>query len=273
MKNMSEIITLESSSPRRSKSVSANTDFYAPRITSRRNLLERREQDMGYDDEGRVEEREEAAIGSSMNFSNMKISDHNKKVSANINKYSNFEESPYQYLEHKYTKLREKYSIMKKDCIHWRSSYFNLLKDSLVFDETIKTLYEENRIHLEYIISLENKINKLLVSCNNITNNFHQNLCKSLNMGEVNLPTSSSQNSNQSNMNNLYIRNFNEVLNDYKKQLEILVDEKDNLNTNLSISRHQQLQYSMRLEELQDRVYRVEQSRYDDIRALQMSQS
>jgi hypothetical protein len=170
-------------------------------------------------------------------------------------KFYNFDEGPYLTLEAKYNRLKEKYRICKRDMNHWRKSYFNLLKDSLVFDETLKTLNEENRIHVEYIISLENKVNKILNTCKNITDNFHSNLCRS-----VNLDVSTNK------IENSYTKNFNEILNDYKKQLEILSDEKEELNTNISISRHQQLQYSMRVEELQDRVYRIEQARFDDLK-------
>jgi hypothetical protein len=237
MKNSKlEILTLDSNSPKRSNS------FYSPRVN---NISQQREKE-NYDE----------SIDS--------ISQIKSKT-----KFSNFEESPYQLLENKFNNLKEKYNNVKKDASHWRNSYFNLLKDSICFDETIKNLYEENRIHLEFIISLENKINKLLVSCNNITNNFHQNIQKSINLENINLPINTSNSGNNNSFNNSYIKNFNEVLNDYKKQLEILADEKDNLNTNLSISRHQQLQSSIKLEELQDRVYRIEQSRYDDLKALQ----
>jgi hypothetical protein len=257
MKRNTEILTLDSTSPRRSRSVSSQ-NFYSPRVNTQHYQVERRKH---YDDEDkRIEDRVQ---DESINVSEMRGKDN---TTSHYVKH-NFDDTPYQYLENKYNSLRDKYKTVKKEAKHWRSSYFNLLKDSLVFDESIKTLYEENRIHLEYIISLENKVNKLLVSCNNITNNFHQNLCKSLNMNEVNIQTSSSHISNTS-MNNVYIKNFNEVLNDYKKQLEILADEKDNLNTNLSISRHQQLQYSLRLEELQDRIYRIEQARHDDLKAI-----
>jgi hypothetical protein len=267
MKKVPEILTLEdSTSPRRSRSLSGN--FYSPKVNPKH-----------YKDYNDHDVRiEESACDESINASQMRskgytVNRYNEdggnayRRDTNTNKYSNFEDTPYQQLENKYNKLREKYDSVKKHAAHWRGSYFNLLKDSLVFDESIKTLYEENRIHLEYIISLESKISKLLVSCNNITNNFHQNLCKSLNMNEINIQTSSSNAS----MNNVYIKNFNEVLNDYKKQLEILAEEKDSLNTNLSISRHQQLQYSLRMEELQDRLYRIEQARHEDLRALQVS--
>jgi hypothetical protein len=258
-----EIQTLESSSsPRRSKSVNSSQNFYSPKVNTQYYLIDRREPEE-YD--MKISERQEE---DTVNVSNIKSETHNKSTK---NKFTSFEETPYQYLENKFNNLKEKYNIIKKEAVHWRSSYFNLLKDSLVFDETIKTLYEENRIHLEYIISLENKLNKLLDSCNNITNNFHQNICKSINMGEINIQTNSSVTSNTS-INNAYIKNFNEVLNDYKKQLEILADEKDNLNTNLSISRHQQLQYSLRLEELQDRLYRVEQARHEELKISQSSQ-
>jgi hypothetical protein len=187
---------------------------------------------------------------------------HMKSVEQNVfnnnqfsqNKYYNFEESPYQNLESRYNKLKDKYRICKRDMNHWRKSYFNLLKDSLTFDETIKTLYEENRIHMEYIIGLENKVNKILNTCKNITDNFHENISRNMNIDTG------------SKIDNSYMKNFNEIINDYKKQLEILSDEKEQLNTNLSISRHQQLQYTMKAEELQDRLYRIEQARYDDLK-------
>jgi hypothetical protein len=165
-----------------------------------------------------------------------------------------------------------------------RRSYFNLLKDSLTWEETIKNLMEENRIHQEYIISIENKLNKLLVSCNNITNSFH----KSLNIANlyasnqgINLNYNYNTNTNNSQAFNQFQSfrsgnnenispnenlNFEQILNDYKKQLEILSDEKENLYTNLSISRHQQLQSSLKLENLQTRLFNIEQARLEDLK-------
>jgi hypothetical protein len=191
----------------------------------------------------------------------------------------------------KFYKLKEKYKVMKAKLEvtqnaekNWRTSYFNLLKDSLNWEETIKNLMEENRIHQEYIISLENKLNKLLVSCNNITNNFHKslnlaNLCGSNQGLNYNYNTNNSQVMNQfqsfrsgynENMSPNYENlNFEQILNDYKKQLEILAEEKENLNTNLSISRHQQLQCSIKLENLQTRLFNLEQARLEDLKILE----
>jgi hypothetical protein len=191
----------------------------------------------------------------------------------------------------KFYKLKEKYKVMKAKLEvtqnaekNWRRSYFNLLKDSLTWEETIKNLMEENRIHQEYIISIENKLNKLLVSCNNITNSFH----KSLNIANlyasnqgINLNYNYNTNTNNSQAFNQFQSfrsgnnenispnenlNFEQILNDYKKQLEILSDEKENLYTNLSISRHQQLQSSLKLENLQTRLFNIEQARLEDLK-------
>jgi hypothetical protein len=71
------------------------------------------------------------------------------------------------------------------------------------------------------------------------------------------------------NLSNLFMKNYNEVLNDYKKQLEILAEEKDNLSTNLSITRHQQLQTSMKIEALQTRVFNLEGARLEDMKILE----
>ncbi len=72
--------------------------------------------------------------------------------------------------------LEKKLEDCEKKEKKWRLLYFNLLNDSICFEETIKNLLEENRIHQEYIISLEVKLNKLLVTCNNITTNFHNSI-------------------------------------------------------------------------------------------------
>jgi hypothetical protein len=158
-----------------------------------------------------------------------------------------------------YIQLKEKYQKSKKEAKHWRSSFFNLLNNSISYDDTIKSLLEENRIHQEYIINVENKIDKLLSSCNSITNNFHNSLFKTLN----------NLNISNENISNLFIKNYNEVLNDYKKQLEIIADEKENLSTNLSIARHQQLQCTIKLEESQTRLYNLERARLEDLKILE----
>ena len=160
----------------------------------------------------------------------------------------------------KYIRLKEKYHESQNAEQHWRSSYFNLLNDSLSYEETIKSLIEENRIHQEYIISLENRLDKLLASCNNITHNFHNSLFKNLN---------SFNNPSNENISNLFIKNYNEVLHDYKKQLEILAEEKDSLSTNLSITRHQQLQCTLKLEDAQTRLYNIERARMEDLKVLE----
>lgn len=183
-------------------------------------------------------------------------------------------------LQMKYLKLKDKLLDKTREADNWRNSYFNLLKDSINFDECIKTLYEENRIHIEYIISLENKLNKLLVTCNNITNNFHNNLYKNMNLNNsndiVNTTTNFNSNNNSNNnpnINQIFLKNYNEILNDYKRQLEILAEEKESLHTNLSIARHSQLQYAMRIEEMQTRIYTLEQSRIEDIKTIENSRN
>jgi len=75
-----------------------------------------------------------------------------------------------------YEKLKMKYKECRSRERNWRNSYFDLLNESITFDETIKNLIEENRIHQEYIISLENKLSRVLITCNNITSNFHRSL-------------------------------------------------------------------------------------------------
>lgn len=60
------------------------------------------------------------------------------------------------------------------------------------------------------------------------------------------------------------MRNMNDVLNDYKRQLEILAEQKESLSTSLSISRHQQLQITMKLEVLQSRLYNLERSQLEE---------
>jgi len=52
--------------------------------------------------------------------------------------------------------------------------------------------------------------------------------------------------------------------------LEILSEEKESLNTNLSISRHQHLQTTMKIENLQTRLYNLEQARIEDMKNLEL---
>lgn len=82
-------------------------------------------------------------------------------------------------LKEKYRKLKENSEISIKREENWRKNYFCLLENSIQFEETIKNLIEENRIHQEYIISLENKLNKVLKNCSLITENFHNSLTTS----------------------------------------------------------------------------------------------
>lgn len=198
------------------------------------------------------------------------ISSENNNDMLNSNNYNEFFEE-YQKLKKKYKKLKQLYKNEIDSCTHWKSSYFNLLKSSLSFDDTIKTLIEENRIHQEYIINLEKKNQKILTTCTNITNDFHNNLFFNLN-SLYSLTNINSNNSNNANNNNnseslskLISKNFNELLNDYKKQLDVLSEEKDTLFSNLSLARHQNLQMTLKMEEIQNRIFNLEKLRSDDL--------
>jgi hypothetical protein len=221
--------------------------------------------------------------------SNSNLINQNNYISSNTENNNNQIFEKHQMLQQKYNTLKEKFKERCEVSEYWRRNYFNLLKDSLTFEETIMQLTEENRIHLEYIISLENKINKILQVTNNITNSFHQNLMNFLrndnasqgfNINTTNLMTNNNNDLNHSNisnnknigLNNAYYKNFTETLNDYKKQLEILAEEKETLNTNLSISRHQQLQVNLKVEELQSRVVNLEKARFQDLKILETEQ-
>jgi hypothetical protein len=177
------------------------------------------------------------------------------------------EKEKYDVLKLKYDQLKEKYNKMRRQEKNWRSSYFDVLKESIHFDETLKNLIEENRIHQEYIISLENKLNRLLNSSNRITENFHNNI-RQLKIIDFTNP-GTNVNINNNNISNTLLKNYNEIINDYKQQIEILAEEKENLSTNMSISRHQQLQNTLKLEEMQNRILFMEQARLEDIKILQ----
>jgi len=170
------------------------------------------------------------------------------------------EKEKYDLLKYKHDKLKEKYHNIRRQEKNWRTSYFEILKESIEYDETLKNLIEENRIHQEYIISLENKINRLLKSCNRISENFHNNLIQIKNIEIIN-PIN--------NISNTILKNYNDIVNDYKQQIDILAEEKENLSTNLSISRHQQLQFTLKLEQIQNRILFLEQARMEDIKILQ----
>jgi hypothetical protein len=202
----------------------------------------------------------------------------NNNIGINNNDSSSIYEK-FQKLQQKYHNLKDKFKERCEVSEYWRRNYFTLLKDSLNFEETILQLTEENRIHLEYIISLENKISKILQVTNNITNNFHMNMMnfmKNDNLNSSNLFTQNENNQQNFNNNNKftgiqnsYLKNLSETLNDYKKQLEILAEEKETLSTNLSISRHQQLQVNLKVEDLQSRIVNLEKSRLQDMKFLE----
>jgi hypothetical protein len=172
-------------------------------------------------------------------------------------------------LKDKYNHSKVSLEQIQKKEEYWRRLYFTLLEDSILYEETIKNLIEENRIHQEYIINLENKLNKVIISCNVITDNFHNNLsqtlCGNYNNNHLNSFTGSSSMGNDF---TFQMKNMHEVLNDYKRQLEILAEEKDSLSTNLSISRHQQLQLTMKLEVMQTRLYNFERGQLEDWKAV-----
>lgn len=187
-----------------------------------------------------------------------------------------------QGLNVKYNKLKQKYRKERDAATHWRKSYNNLLKYSITFDETIKTLIEENRIHQEYIINLEKKNSRILNTCNNITNDFHTNLFfninnfnNTININNVN-PNSNNlsnysgvnYNTNSDSFIKLFQKNFNEIINDYKKQIDLLSEEKDSLFSNLSLSRHQHLQMTLKMEEIQNRIFYLDKLRLEDLQNL-----
>lgn len=202
-------------------------------------------------------------------FTNLSVENCTNNNNLNSNNYNEFFEE-YKKLKSKYKKLKGLYRSEIDACAHWKNSYFNLLKSSLTFDDTIKTLIEENRIHQEYIINLEKKNQKILSTCTNITNDFHNNLFFNLNnLNSLSL-NSNSNNNNNNNFNSeslskLISKNFNELLNDYKKQLDVLAEEKDTLFSNLSLARHQHLQMTLKMEEIQNRIFNLEKLRSDDL--------
>ena len=240
-----------------------NYEFYTPIISHHH--MKKNEQD-SFD----------LSVTSHMNYKFDNKSHSPLHKNKNEDRYHNIDKHPimnndfvdsetFKIKKQKYEELKEKYNNSVANSKNWRRSYFNLLKDSLYYEDTIKTLYEENRIHQEYIISLENKMSKLLTSCTNITTNFHNNLYKSGNK----MDNLINNNNIDTNLSQVLGKNYNELLDDYKKQLEILSEEKDSLSTNLSISRHQNLQTTIKLEDLQNRIYSIEQGRYEDLKLLE----
>lgn len=140
----------------------------------------------------------------------------------------------------------------------WRGLFVNQVKESLEFETTIKCLYEENRLNQEYIISLEDRINKLLIRTNNITNNYHNNL-KSLHRLIQNIESTSNENNKiLNNLDNIF--NQMNLIDDFKSQLEILSEEKENSNSNLALSRHQYLQASIKLDQFQKKIVDLHQN-------------
>jgi len=198
-------------------------------------------------------------------FTNLSTENINNNCFLNSNNYQEFFEEN-KKLKLKYKKLKGLYRNEIEVSAHWKNSYFNLLRSSLTFDDTIKTLIEENRIHQEYIINLEKKNQKILLTCTNITNDFHNNLFFNLNnLNSLSLNSNINNNFNTDSLSKLISKNFNELLNDYKKQLDLLAEEKDTLFSNLSLARHQHLQMTLKMEEIQNRIFNLEKLRSDDL--------
>lgn len=116
--------------------------------------------------------------------------------------------------------------------LDYRKMYYDLLKDSLKYEDTIKQLFEENRIHQEYIISLEDKSSRILDRCTSMANAFHRNLKNPIQT---------------------------DILKEYKQQIDILSDEKENIKSILSLTRHQNLQNTIRIEEMQSRIISMQE--------------
>lgn len=137
---------------------------------------------------------------------------------------------------------------------YWKKIALSLIEDSMQYEKTILTLFEENRIHQEYIISLEEKLSKLLIKTNNITTNYHQHLTSLhkliKHMEEIEDKDDKEENEDL-NRKNTQITVLKNTIEDYKSQLNILAEEKDSLTANLSLARHQCLQSSIKMEEIQ----------------------
>ena len=270
-----------SDSNKRSKSVVDETKKYANKLINKskdydhgKNLLDN--SDISFFNNKETKETKEDYLHSKQNYSIINHSSENQaQTSHNCDSKYSKNNSQFQSQTNDYETLNKRYENVVLEAEHWRKCYFNLLKESINFDDTIRSLLEENRIHSEYIISLEKKSNKLLTSCTNMANNFHSSFSKMHNLegsnSSVDISNTNNTNENKGirNIDNHLVKNFNEILNDYKKQLEILADEKDNNNTNLAVSRHQNLQLTMQLEQLQTRVVNYEKLKIEELKFIE----
>ena len=153
-----------------------------------------------------------------------------------------------------YPNDNDKINLLQDEVCFWRNLYVNQVKESLEYEETIKTLYEENKLNQEYIISLEDRLNNLLDKTNNITNNYHNNL-KSLHKLIESLE-------NNKNYDNNFSSNFMtnlKIVDDFHNQLIVVSEEKENIYSNLSLCRHQSLQLSIKVEEMQKKIVQLHQ--------------
>ena len=139
----------------------------------------------------------------------------------------------------------------------WKNMCFSMIKDSIQYENTILNLFEENRIYQEYVVSLEDKISKILIKTNNITSDYHKhlnylnNIINELNQSIKNKDSITLE-LNRNDIINQEIIVLKNTINDYKSQLDILAEEKETLTSNLSLSRHQCIQATIKLEEIQN---------------------
>lgn len=176
-----------------------------------------------------------------------KSDNFNYNYSLGYENLSTDKKNKYKYDEVAYSQdgLDVKLSKLEEEVNFWRNLYINNVKTSLNYEEIIKTMYEENRLQQEYIINLEKRLNDTLDKTNSITNNFHNNI-KSLHKMIKSIDCDDKS-------NNFLEINLN-LINDFKSQLEIISDEKENMNSNISLLRHQNLQQMSIIEDFQKRV-------------------
>ena len=130
---------------------------------------------------------------------------------------------------------RNKITSLSEDLAFWRDKYAQFL----TFNSKQQTdeLIADNSMLREYIFELESRVEQLIKSNASLIESFQASYLELRQRSTI--PVES-------------------VTSEYLKQIDCIAEDKANLNATLSLSKHIGMQNEMRIEELQARIYELE---------------
>lgn len=161
----------------------------------------------------------------------------------------------------------------------WKRLYLAEAKNVLSLQKQYKSLIEDNKCHTEYILDLENRFEKLNQNYYELYNDYHKKLTefrienlKNV-QNEIEKHKSSLSTPEYSKFENaVLVETLQEELtkekergNDLRIQINLLVTTKEELQRNLSMSRHHALELVSKLEDEAGKVAALEDLRIGDL--------